>query len=385
MVCVDSMTSLSRKISILTYKIGPYGGIERMLLDVAKALQLAGCNVQVLSVATSGAPTMLDNIQVFHLKPKNIWASRIYSRSIVLWLTYYLGKLTACDEIILVGHLYLLKYACRIAKRRRHKVWLVAHGIEIWPHWSSNESNLLRQCDVIVAVSQYTAQSIIQRLPDRADRVVVIPNMVNTKYFTPCDVSIKETPRVILTVGRIAASEGYKGHDLIIKSISGLEKRLGVAVQYRIVGDGDDKGRLQNIASSCGVSEKVLFLGYLDDDALLNEYQKCHVFAMPSYVSRNEDGSWTGEGFGIVYIEAAACGKPVLACDTGGQIDCVRAGETGLLVEATVKAVETGLYDILKDLKRAHRMGTAGRILVGNNFSREVINTRWASLLYGKR
>ena len=119
----------------------------------------------------------------------------------------------------------------------------------------------------------------------------------------------------------------------------------------------------------------------MDEDEFLKAYQRCHVFAMPSYVSQRPDGSWTGEGFGIVYIEAAACGKPVLACDVGGQVDCIRHGETGILVKPTVESVESGLVEILSDLKKARRMGMVGRELVLNNFTREHFNRKWAELL----
>ncbi|MCD6298051.1 MAG: glycosyltransferase family 4 protein [Deltaproteobacteria bacterium] len=381
MVRIANRKSLSPKITILAYQIGQYGGIERMTLQVAQALQSAGCYVQGLSISSTGGRMLLEGIPVYGVQPRNIWLRRIYSRISHFYVPYCVGKLADSSEIILISHFHLLKYGVKVAQRFKAKVWLVGHGIEIWRDWNPVEKELLKLCDRIIAVSNYTANTVKNRLPNVVERVVVIPNTVNTELFTPNRVPIANVPRVILTVGRMSSNEAYKGHDLIIRALSNVQKRLGVPVEYHIVGEGNDKVRLQRIAQNCGVLKKVHFFGRLDEDEFLKAYQRCHVFAMPSYVSQRPDGSWTGEGFGIVYIEAAACGKPVLACDVGGQVDCIRHGETGILVKPTVESVESGLVEILSDLKKARRMGMVGRELVLNNFTREHFNRKWAELL----
>jgi glycosyltransferase involved in cell wall biosynthesis len=380
-VRIDNNKSLSRNITLLAYQIGPYGGIERMLLQVAQALEKAGHNVQGISTACSAGRTILGGIPILSLEPRNIWLRRIYSRSLHFWIPYYLRKIATSSEIIIVGHFHLLKHASNIAEKVNQKVCLITYGTEIWREWTLVEKRLLRKCDRIIAISNYTALSIIDRLPDRAAHVVVLPNMTDINQFEPDSSPLSSHPRIILTVGRLSSTEAYKGHDLVIKSLCRVENSLQVPIEYRIVGEGDDKVRLESIAKEYGVLDKVHFLGWLKDDDLLKEYQRCHVFAMPSYVSKRPNGSWTGEGFGFVYIEAAACGKPVLACDVGGQVDCVRHGKTGILVKPTLESVGSGLIEILSDLERAHRMGMAGRQYVHENFTREHFNHKWIELI----
>lgn len=372
------------KVTILTYNIGPFGGIEKMILQVGKALQAAGCNVEGISVSSSSKNSIISNIPVSNIQPRNILIRSIYYRSLAYWFPLFLRTKTISSDLILVAHFHLLKYAVSVAKKSKKKLWLIAHGIEIWRAWTPQERTLIEACDLIIAVSKYTANSIIERLTESSERVVVIPNMVDIKQFRPPSFTIKDTPRVILTVSRLSSSEAYKGHDLIIHSLHRLEKRINIPVEYHIVGEGDDKARLIKIAKSCNVSEKVKFLGHLEGNAFLSEYQKCHVFAMPSYVSMRKDGSWTGEGFGIVYIEAAVCGKPVLACDNGGQVDCVVDKVTGRLVQPTSESVEDGLFEILGDLNKASKMGRSGRDFVLNNFAEEVVFRQWGKLIKNK-
>jgi glycosyltransferase involved in cell wall biosynthesis len=381
MVRIANRNSLSPNITILAYQIGQYGGIEQMTLQVAQALRSAGCYVHGLAASSTGGKMLLEGIPVYGVQPRSIWLRKICSRISRFYVPYCLGKVANSSEIILISHFHLLKYGVKVAQRFKSKVWLIVHGIEIWRDWCQYEKKLLDSCDRIIAVSNYTAKSVANRLPNAISHIVTIPNMVDTELFKPNRAPIADTPRVILTVSRLASNEAYKGHDLIIKSLPNVERRLGIPVEYHIVGEGDDETRLRRLAQQCGVADKVLFRGRLEGDEFLKAYQRCHVFAMPSYVSQRPDGSWTGEGFGIVYIEAAACGKPVLACDVGGQVDCIRHGETGILVKPTVESVESGLVQILGDLEKARRMGMAGRELVLKNFTREQFNRKWAEFL----
>ena len=382
MVRITDKRSLAPDITVLAYQIGPYGGgIEQMILQVAKGLQSVGCQVRGISTSSAGGKIVLEGVPVYAIQPQNIWLRRIYSRCSRFCISYFLGKSARFSDIILVSHFYLLKHALKVAYKYRNKVWVVAHGIEIWRDWNDTEKELLEKCDKIIAVSRYTADSLVGRLSNSIDRVVVIPNMTDPDWFKPNWGLVADIPRIILTVGRLSSSEAYKGHDLIIQSLSGVEKQLKISVEYHIVGEGDDKARLQRIAQDCEVSKKVHFLGRLEGNDFLKEYQKCHVFAMPSYVSQRPDGSWTGEGFGIVYIEAAACGKPVLACDVGGQVDCIRHGETGILVKPTVEAVESGLVQILGNLDKSRQMGMAGRQFVLDNFTKAHFYKKWAKLV----
>jgi phosphatidyl-myo-inositol dimannoside synthase len=157
------------------------------------------------------------------------------------------------------------------------------------------------------------------------ERVLVLPNTIG-KAFTPGDGSVLrrawglQDKRVLLTVGRMDAREGYKGHERVIAALPQLAA-MGHDVVYVAVGDGDDRGRLQNLAAKQGVAERVRFVGVLGQDVLADVYRMSDLFVMPS----------NGEGFGIAFLEAMACGTPALGLAAGGAVDALANGELGTM------------------------------------------------------
>jgi phosphatidylinositol alpha-1,6-mannosyltransferase len=155
-------------------------------------------------------------------------------------------------------------------------------------------------------------------------------------------------------------------------------------VTLRVVGDGDWRPDLEREAAALGVADRVEFSGRLPFDALLDAYRGCGVFAMPSRVERRPRGLWTGEGLGIVYLEAQACGRPVIASAEGGAPDAIRPGETGVLADPRdPEAIAAAAAELLADPQRAAEMGRAGRRWVEENFSVERFRERLAAMLRG--
>jgi glycosyltransferase involved in cell wall biosynthesis len=149
-----------------------------------------------------------------------------------------------------------------------------------------------------------------------------------------------QTP-VILTVGRLESSERYKGYDQIIKALPAIRREAPDA-RYMLVGKGADRPRIERLIAEVGVQEAVILAGFVPDDELAEYYNLCDIFAMPS----------RGEGFGIVYLEALACGKPVLAGNKDGSRDAIWDGELGLLVDPDDTAkIAT---EIIRVLRREH-------------------------------
>src|SRR5262249_13068089 len=128
--------------------------------------------------------------------------------------------------------------------------------------------------------------------------------------------------RIILTVGRLAASERYKGHDRLIAALPGVLLRVP-DIAYLIVGGGDDQSRLEHLASESGITDRVTFAGHVPDEELPDYFALAHVFAMPS----------TGEGFGIVFLEAAATGVQIIGGNRDGSVDALAEGRIGRLVD----------------------------------------------------
>jgi glycosyltransferase involved in cell wall biosynthesis len=143
--------------------------------------------------------------------------------------------------------------------------------------------------------------------------------------------------RIILTVGRLSVLERYKGHARIIAALPAIAARVPDTA-YLIVGSGDDQPRLERLAHEASVSNRVVFAGQVPDEALPDYFALAHVFAMPS----------TGEGFGIVFLEAAAAGLPVIGGNCDGSVDALADGRIGRPVDANAPAeIEDAVVDAL--------------------------------------
>ncbi|GBC98049.1 GDP-mannose-dependent alpha-(1-6)-phosphatidylinositol monomannoside mannosyltransferase [bacterium HR17] len=158
--------------------------------------------------------------------------------------------------------------------------------------------------------------------------------------------------RVLLTVGRLVPR---KGVDKVIEALP-LVLREHPDVCYWVVGDGPDRQRLEELAQRLGVADRVAFTGRVPD--VRPFLHACEVFVMPTREERRGDV----EGFGLVYLEAAACGKPVVASAVGGAVDAVVPDETGLVVNPhDPRAIASALCRLLRDPEFAKRLGEAGR------------------------
>jgi glycosyltransferase involved in cell wall biosynthesis len=156
-----------------------------------------------------------------------------------------------------------------------------------------------------------------------ADRAVVVPNGLDPA-FAPAAVDTEAavgTNADILTISRLSQSDNYKGIDHLIEALPQIRQEIPAA-RLRIVGHGDDTPRLQALAAKLRLGDAVRFLGYVNDDNLRREIRDCRIFALPSH----------REGFGLVYLEAMAQGKPCVAARSGGAPE-VLSPETGVLAE----------------------------------------------------
>ena len=207
------------------------------------------------------------------------------------------------------------------------------------------------RADAVVAVSSYTA-GLVAATGAQPRRLELIPPGVDE----PLETSPLPVQRpTVLTVARLADS--YKGHDVMLRALARVRAAGVPDVQWVVVGDGPLRGELEALARAEGVADAVRFLGAVDDGVRNEWFRRAQVFAMPSRVP----GAGSGEGFGIVYLEAGSYGKPVLAGNVAGALDAVRDGETGLLVDPTdPDAVAAALQRLLLDHALAQRLGSAG-------------------------
>jgi glycosyltransferase involved in cell wall biosynthesis len=233
-------------------------------------------------------------------------------------------------DLIVSTHLNFATFASTAPQIFRTKYAIALHGIEAWALRRPSQATALRKADLLLPVSRFTRDIVAraQQLP--VTEFQILPNTVDTDQF-----SIGAKPEyllkryrlgaaqpTILSVGRLDASEQYKGHDRVIRALAHVQ-REAPEVRYLIVGDGNDRARLEELCEKERVSSLVIFAGRVPATELADHYRLCDLFALPS----------TGEGFGIVFLEALACGKPVLAGDRDGARETLAEGELGVCVD----------------------------------------------------
>lgn len=238
-------------------------------------------------------------------------------------LSFYRALKTRPD-IVFCGHLFMSPLAMVVAKLSGAKLAIQLHGIEIWSPPSPLQRRALEAADLILCVSRDTRAKVLGYAKLSPEKVRVQPNTVSPE-FTPGDRIIarsqfgwSEDQFVLLSVGRLASTERYKGQDKVIEALPRL-RRINKNVHYAISGEGDDRPRLEALSKEHGVADAVTFLGHVPHSQLCNLYRSADLFVLPS----------TGEGFGIVFLEAMACGTPALGLAIGGATDALVDGALG--------------------------------------------------------
>jgi glycosyltransferase involved in cell wall biosynthesis len=204
-----------------------------------------------------------------------------------------------------------------------------AHGIEVWGHLTGALGVALRHSTGLLPVSRFTAKVLEEEGRIPTNRIQVVPNTFREDLFSPGPKSpallnrynLQPEQPLLLTIGRLAASERYKGQDQILLALPQLLQDLP-ALRYLIGGRGDDEPRLRKLAVDLGVAHAVIFTGFIPEAELADHYRLADLYVMPS----------TGEGFGIVFLESMACGRPCLAGNRDASPEALDKGRLGLVV-----------------------------------------------------
>ncbi|CAM2829679.1 glycosyltransferase family 4 protein [Rariglobus hedericola] len=277
-------------------------------------------------------------------------------------------RLSAGVKLIICGHVAQLPVAWLASWLRPGlRYVLVAHGIEVWRSFNFWERRALKGAWCIFCVSEFTRTELLKNIPLDPSRVIVLPNALDPELDKDRvdSASITTSQPVILTVSRLSSTDRYKGIDHLIEAMPAILK-TAPATKLRIVGRGDDSPRLQSLVRDCGVSSNVEFAGYVDDAQLRHEFTRCTLFALPS----------EKEGFGLVYLEAMAHGKPCIAANAGGAPEVITP-ESGLLVpyadhDALAKACSEALH---------HEWSATAIRACAENYSYPKFKSRLSSLL----
>lgn len=262
-----------------------------------------------------------------------------------------------------------------VARLTRRPVIIYAHGEELTT-WKGRKQDAmvfaLRHADHVIANSSFTYLELLRRGVAK-DRIALIHPGVDIERFRPglpsadlkASVGLKPGEKLLLSVGRLSRRKGF---DTVIKCLPRLLAD-GITVRYALIGVGEDWDYLLALAAEYGVRDRVHLLGHVAEKDLPRWYNACDVFVM----ANRQIGGDT-EGFGMVFVEAGACGKAVIAGDAGGTGAAVIHEVTGLRVDGTsTDAVSSALKRVLTDDALAAALGAAGLERAKNDFDWSVV------------
>lgn len=274
-------------------------------------------------------------------------------------------------DVILNGHI-VAGPACAILARR-HRVpsvtYAYAKEIEGRPRLAAAAMRTSAAC---IAISSHTRALVREAAGDRVPVHVIYPGVDIPRQAGEADAAAP----TIVTVSRLR--DWYKGHDIMLQALV-IVREAVPDVRWVVLGDGPLHDELDALADRLGVAEMVDFRGEVNDAERDAWLARAHVFAMPSRYPPAEIG---GEGFGIVFLEAAAWALPAVAGDTGGQREAVVHGETGLLVDpGDASAVAAALIRLLLNRDYARLLGAQARARACAEFTWPQIGARIEDVL----
>jgi phosphatidylinositol alpha-1,6-mannosyltransferase len=316
--CIGAVKSEFAVLALVTDAFGGHGGMAQYNRDFFEALVNCDLASSLVVLPRYAPKEVITPTLVRQLAPR---ADRAIYVVAAIWQALFRRI-----DVVFCGHLFMAPLGLLIARLKQAKLIIQLHGIEAWqrPTWLCRTA--VEAANLVLCVSRYTRAQVLNWATIAPERMLVLPNTVGA-IFTPGDGSKLRTAwglqgkRVLMSVARMSAQERYKGHDRVIQAISKLVDK-GHDVVYVIVGEGDDRTRLQLLAENEGVAGRVCFMGALEPVVLVDAYRMADLFVMPS----------TGEGFGIAFLEAMACGTPALGLAVGGAVDVLIQGSLGKAV-----------------------------------------------------
>jgi phosphatidylinositol alpha-1,6-mannosyltransferase len=346
---------MTKKVILYTLQtFSTTGGIQKMTRTLAHCLNILAqrnnWDFKLWSAYDSN-----DDLMPQYLPAQNFKGFNKNCISFVLKTLFTLKR----PDTIIISHINLAIIGLLVKViNPKCKVLLIAHGIEVWRPLSRHKRAFLNHCDKVVCVSNFTKQQMVSRHKTDPAKCFVLNNAVDS--FMKLPVNFSKTPHllkryrltennlIIFTLTRLAATEQYKGHDQVIKAISFLKLKFP-GIRYILSGQYDHKEeiRIQKLITAYKVDEEVILTGFIEENELSDHFLLADMFVLPS----------KKEGFGIVFIEALACGLPVICGNSDGSIDAICNGELGKAINADDLAeLEKAMTEYLTvPLTNAHR------------------------------
>ncbi len=353
------------KIALVTLDYPPErGGVARYLGNLVEASR-GSIEVFVPEYHIPSGPGKVQNVPFFASGPVP-WRP-------LIWHLYQLKK--RGYDLVLVSHALPVGTAAWLARLMGGLPYVVLlHGLDVrlamrsW-HKTWILRRLLRVARLTLTNSRFVADEIKLLVPNLAPQVLTpaveslaFPDRTEARH----DLHISDEACIVLSVTRLVPR---KGIDLLLQAMPHLPSRLRLVV----IGDGEDAGRLGQISEERGLSDRVTFLSRITDEERNRWYAAADLFAMPT-----RDEGTDVEGFGIVYLEAALAGLPIVAGRSGGAPEAIEEGVTGRLVDTDrVEHLVAVIQDLYDHPVERERLGRAGRARALRDFR---WGDRWQTL-----
>jgi phosphatidyl-myo-inositol dimannoside synthase len=327
-----------RILVLTTDAFGGRGGIAKYNRDMLTALcALPGCEeVVAIPRAMPGAPEQM---------PPNLRYLTSGLGSKLRFARAVLGVAMLRFDLVLCGHINLLPLAALARLRSGASLALMLYGIDAWrPHRSKLVNRLARRAGAVFSISRVTARKFVAWSGVAENAITILPNAIELEKYGAGDKNPAllaalglAGKTVLMTLGRLSKNERYKGVDEVLEVIPVLLKRWP-DLTYLLAGDGDDRPRLEARVQELGLESRVVFAGYLPEAGKADYYRLADVYVMPS----------RGEGFGFVFLEAMACGIPVVASTLDGGREALLDGKLGILVNPdNLEELQAGILEAL--------------------------------------
>jgi glycosyltransferase involved in cell wall biosynthesis len=246
---------------------------------------------------------------------------------------------------VFCGHIYLVPLVWLLCKPLGISYTVLTYGKEVWEPLPFLPRTALQQADRLWTISRYSRDRACDANQLDPDKIDLLPCAVDGDRFLPGVKSPELLEKygltdamVLMTVARLWSGDIYKGVDVTIRALPTIAQSIPT-VKYLVIGRGDDQPRLAALAAELGVADRVVFAGFVATENLADHYRLADAYIMPSQ-----------EGFGIVYLEAMACGVPVLSGDADGSADPLQDGQLGWRVpHRDSQAVAHACIEILQN------------------------------------
>lgn len=336
-----------RVLALLTDAYGSAWGIAQYNRDLLEAMASHG-GVEEIVVLPRIAPSEISEL------PPGIVCRLEGLGSKKRYVAAALRLVRQRFDWVLCGHVNLLPVAGVVSAARRVPFSVLVYGFDAWASPGPLHSRLLRRARHIVSISEVTRDRCIRWSHVPKDVFRIVPNAVDLNRFAPQAADEELVARyglrgrkVIMTLGRMGATERSKGFDEILEAMPRLLE-MEPDLAYVAAGDGTDRPRLESKARTLGLGERVVFPGHIPEEEKARHLNLADAFVMPSH----------GEGFGFVFLEAMACGIPVVASRIDGGREAVRDGRLGRLVDPRDRdELEREILAALEDPKGARPDG----------------------------